>query len=87
MARTTLPLDLHTVNTNRLIGFSNAIRDLGTHRVCGQDVHYSYMQVRMVLLGKHTSKKMMMLIAKKRPDFFDLYFVNPAVRDAGKALI
>lgn len=87
MAWKTLPLDLHTVNTNRLIGFSNAIRDLGTHRVCGQDVHYSYQQVRMVLLGQHKSAKLMSLIAKRRPDFFDLYFVDPAVRKAGKALI
>ena len=38
--------------TRRVVGFSDAVEDLGTHRICGTEVCYSRQMVYNVLYGR-----------------------------------
>lgn len=77
---------LRTVTTKRTVGFADAVKDLGTHTVCGNQVPYTTVQVRKVLKGEHKSLRLMHLIAERRPDLFGLWFVAPEVATFGKTL-
>ena len=66
----------------RVIGFSDAVSDLGTHRICGTEVCYSRQMVYNILKGKSRSRKLMRRIVERRPDLLELSFVT----DATKAL-
>lgn len=71
---------LMEVSAVRTVGFMDAVKDLGTHMICGMAVNYSDKQVRNVLNGKAKSKRLLELIAAKRPDLFGLRYVCPEVK-------
>lgn len=71
---------LREVSAVRCVGFGDAVRDLGTHMMCGREVEYSRAQVYKVLQGKTQSVRLMKLIAEKRPDLFGLRFVCDSVK-------
>ena len=59
----------------RIVGLGDAIRDLGTHEVCGYNVHYSRQMIYNVLRGRSASRRVLERIVKFRPDLLDLSFV------------
>lgn len=71
---------LRQVSAVRLVGFQDAVDDLGTHTIHGVQVPYTHQQVRKVLQGKHKSERLLRVIANKRPDLFTVYFVCDDVR-------
>lgn len=75
-----MPLQLREVSTVRAVGFKDAVNDLGTHFMCGQEVPYTRAQVYKVLQGKHKSKRLLERIAERRPDLFSLRYVADEVK-------
>jgi len=75
-----------STNYCRVVGFGDAVADLGTHRICGMDVHYSKQMVYNVLHGRSMSRKLIARIVERRPDLLDLSFVNEATRDAARRI-
>lgn len=75
-----LPTQLREVSAVRTVGFQDAVRDLGTHTICGHEVTYSKAQVYAVLKGKTASRRLLVRMAERRPDLFALRFVAPEVR-------
>ena len=63
---------MYRVTTDRVVGFGDAVRSLGTHEVCGSRVHYTPTHVRLVLQGRQKSEKLLRIIADKCPGMFDL---------------
>ncbi|MCQ2299984.1 MAG: hypothetical protein MJZ81_07675 [Bacteroidales bacterium] len=63
---------LYKVTTERVVGFTNAVERLGKHEVCGSMVYYRPEHVRMVLQGKQKSVKLLLLIAQKVPEMFEV---------------
>ena len=59
----------------RVIGFSDAVNDLGTHRICGMEVCYSRQMVYNILKGKSRSRNLIRRIVDRRPDLLELSFV------------
>lgn len=70
----------------RVIGFSDAVRDLGTHQICGTYTPYSRQMVYNVLYGRSGSKKLLARIVERRPDLLDLSFVAEATKDAARQM-
>lgn len=70
----------------RVVGFSDAVSDLGTHRICGTDVPYSRQMVYNVLYGRSASRKLLARIVTFRPDLLDLSFVCEQTRTAARQL-
>lgn len=82
-----LRTQLRQVSSVRIVGFRDAVEDLGTHLVCGHPVHYSRCQVYSVLTGRAKSPKLLRRIAEHRPDLFDLHYVPESVRAEGLAYV
>ena len=59
----------------RIVGLGDAIRDLGTHEVCGYNVYYSKQMIYNILKGRSGSRRVLERIVKFRPDLLDLSFV------------
>lgn len=78
---------LRQVSRIRVVGFQDAVDDLGTHLVCGHSVNYSRTQVYNVLTGRVRSDKLLRRIAEKRPDLLDLYYVTDEVRAKGREFL
>lgn len=76
-----LPKALHEVSAVRVVGFTDAVRDLGTHRFCGMDVPYNRGQVYKVLKGEHKSQRLLVRIAERVPAMFGLHFVCEEVKN------
>ena len=70
----------------RVVGLADAIRDLGTHRVCGVDVPYSRQMVYMLLKGRYKSKRLLGLIVEKRPDLLELSMVSDDTRSLARQI-
>lgn len=70
----------------RVVGFGNAVADLGTHRICGTDAPYSRQMVYNVLYGRSGSKKLLARIVERRPDLLDLSFVAETTKDAARQI-
>lgn len=64
--------ELKKVVTEKVVGFSQAVKRLGKHVVCGQDVYYRPEYIRQVLKGEQKSEKILELIAKKVPEMFEV---------------
>ena len=64
----------------RVVGFADAVDDLGTHRICGTDATYSRQMVYNVLYGRSLSKKLIARIVERRPDMLELSFVADATK-------
>lgn len=70
----------------RVVGFADAVADLGTHRICGVDTSYSRQMVYNVLYGRSGSKKLLARIVERRPDLLDLSFVSETTKDAARQM-
>ena len=70
----------------RVVGFQDAVNDLGTHRICGVQVTYSRQAVYQVLIGKSLSKNLMKRIVLFRPDLLLLSFVSDEAKDLAQKL-
>ena len=70
----------------RVIGFGDAVADLGTHRICGTDAPYSRQMVYNILYGRSGSKKLLARIVERRPDLLDLSFVSETTKDAARQM-
>lgn len=70
----------------RVIGFGDAVADLGTHRICGTSTPYSRQMVYNVLYGRSGSKRLLARIVERRPDLLDLSFVAKSTKDAARRL-
>ena len=70
----------------RVVGFQDAVNDLGTHRICGVQVTYSRQAVWQVLIGKSLSKNLMKRIVLFRPDLLLLSFVSDEAKDLARKL-
>ena len=70
----------------RVVGFSDAVDDLGTHRICGTEVTYSRQMVYNVLYGRSRSRKLLARIVERRPDLLELSFVAEATKDAARTM-
>ena len=70
----------------RVVGFGDAVADLGTHRICGTDAPYSRQMVYNVLYGRSGSKKLLARIVERRPDLLDLSFVAETTKDAARQI-
>lgn len=77
---------LRNVTTTRAVGFSDSVRELGTHKWGGGECYYSRVQVYKVLEGKAKSAKLLRLIAEKCPRLVDHHGTSPAVRAEVKRL-
>jgi hypothetical protein len=77
---------LREAHLKRVVGFGDAVADLGTHRICGTDAPYSRQMVYAVLYGKSASPRLMARIVEKRPDLLDLSFVAETTRERARAL-
>ena len=72
--------------TYRIVGFVDAVRDLGTHKVHGYDVPYTRQTVYSTLHGKYRPGNVLRRIIERRPDMLDLPIVAPEVRERAKAM-
>lgn len=81
-----MPQQLREVSAVRTVGFMDAVRDLGTHKINGMDFNYSANQVRLVLQGKSQSLKLIRRIVEKRPDLLMLRFVPESVRSLAEVV-
>ena len=70
----------------RIEGFGDAVRDLGTHKICGIDVPYSQKAVRDVLAGKYFSRRIMARIVANRPDLLGLSLVAESTKEHARAM-
>lgn len=75
-----------TTTYRRVVGFCDAVTDLGTHRICGVDVPYSRQMVYNVLHGHSLSRNLIARIVERRPDLLELSFVSEATKDAARKL-
>ena len=75
-----------TTTFRRVVGFGDAVTDLGTHRICGVDVPYSRQMVYSVLHGRSLSKPLIARMVERRPDLLDLSFVAETTKDAARKL-
>ena len=64
-----------TSTFRRVVGFSDAVDDLGTHKICGTETTYSRQMVYNVLYGRSRSRKLLARIIERRPDLLELSFV------------
>ena len=69
----------------RVIGFSDAVSDLGTHRICGTEVCYSRQMVYNILKGKSRSRNLMRRIVERRPDLLKLSFVVDETKELARS--
>ena len=72
--------------SRQVVGFSDAVADLGTHRVCGTETVYSRQMVYNVLHGRSLSRKLLFRIVERRPDLLDLSFVSEKTREAARKI-
>lgn len=70
----------------RVVGFGDAVADLGTHRICGTEAPYSRQAVYQLLYGKSSSRKLLARIVERRPDLLDLSFVCEATKAAARKI-
>ena len=70
----------------RVVGFGDAVADLGTHRICGTEAPYSRQMVYNVLYGRSGSRKLLARIVERRPDLLDLSFVAEETKAAARAI-
>ena len=70
----------------RVVGFADAVADLGTHRICGTDAPYSRQMVYNVLYGRCGSRRLLERIVERRPDLLDLSFVSEATKAAARQI-
>ena len=75
-----------TATFRRVVGFGDAVADLGTHRICGTDAPYSRQMVYNILYGRSGSKKLLARIVERRPDLLDLSFVAETTKDAARQM-
>ena len=72
--------------SRRVVGFGDAVADLGTHRICGIETTYSRQMVYNVLYGRSISKRLLARIVVRRPDLLDLSFVAEETKDAARQI-
>ena len=77
---------LREVSPVRVVGFADAVRDLGTHKICGYDVFYSQQMVRNVLKGVNQSPRLVVKIIEKRPDLLELRCASDDVKALARTL-
>lgn len=70
----------------RVIGFSDAVNDLGTHRICGTEVCYSRQMVYNILKGKSRSRNLIRRIVERRPDLLELSFVAECTKELARSV-
>ena len=70
----------------RVVGFGDAVADLGTHRICGTETLYSKQMVYNILYNRSASKKLLKRIVERRPDLLDLSFVAEETKDAARRI-
>lgn len=70
----------------RVIGFADAVNDLGTHRICGTEVCYSRQMVYNVLKGRSRSRGLIRRIVERRPDLLELSFVAEETKDLARRI-
>lgn len=70
----------------RVVGFGDAVEDLGTHRICGTDAHYSRQMVYSVLYGRSGSRKVIRRIVERRPDLLELSFVAEGTKSIAREM-
>lgn len=71
-----------TSTFRRVVGFSDAVDDLGTHKICGTETTYSRQMVYNVLYGRSRSRKLLARIIERRPDLLELSFVAEETKAA-----
>lgn len=74
------------VTGRRIVGFLDAVKDLGTHRMCGVSTYYSCQAVGMLLRGKSSSKKLMRRIIDNRPDLLELSIVADETKELARSM-
>ncbi len=72
--------------SRRVVGFADAVADLGTQRLCGTGAPYSRQMVYNVLYGRSGSKRLLARIVERRPDLLDLSFVAEETKDAARQM-
>jgi len=72
--------------SRRVVGFGDAVADLGTHRICGTETPYSRQMVYNVLYGRSRSPKLLARIVERRPDLLDLSFVAEETKAAARQI-
>lgn len=77
---------LRETGTLRLVGFNDAVSDLGTHRIHGMDVPYSRCMVYNTIKGVFTSRRLLERIVERRPDLLDLTIASEDVCRAAREL-
>ena len=75
-----------TSTFRRVVGFSDAVDDLGTHKICGTETTYSRQMVYNVLYGRSRSRKLLARIIERRPDLLELSFVAEETKAAARTL-
>lgn len=70
---------LREVSRLRTVGFGDAVKDLGTHVICGHEVPYSRAMVYNLLKGKSLSEKLLKRVIEFRPDLLELTWVDQTV--------
>ena len=70
----------------RVVGFGDAVSDLGTHRICGTEVCYSRQMVYNLLKGKSRSRNLVQRIVERRPDLLELSFVADETKALARAI-
>ena len=70
----------------RVVGFGDAVNDLGTHRICGMEVCYSRQMVYSVLKGKSRSRNLIRRIVERRPDLLELSFVADETKQLAREI-
>ena len=77
---------LREVSRQRTVGFGDAVNDLGTHVVCGHEVHYSRTMVYNLLKGKSRSERLLKRIVEFRPDLLELSWADKDVIERARLL-
>ena len=72
--------------SRRVVGFRDAVEDLGTHRICGIEVCYSRQMVYNVLYGRSLSKNVIKRIVERRPDLLELSFVADKTKSIARGM-
>lgn len=77
---------LREVSRQRTVGFGDAVKDLGSHVICGHEVPYSRAMVYNLLKGKSLSKRLLTRVVELRPDLLELSWVDQAVVEKARQL-
>ena len=70
---------LREVTRQRTVGFGDAVKDLGTHIICGHEVPYSRAMVYNLLKGKSQSERLLKRVIEFRPDLLELTWIDQTI--------